>query len=74
MAACAQWLSTCRDTFIFEDCVEELPLRTELCLEKIKAVDGYMTISDRPGLGVTLDEDFVKKHLVAESGRLSGKI
>lgn len=73
VAACAQWLSTCRDAFIFEDCVEDLPLRTDLCLEKIKAVDGFMTISDRPGLGVTLDEEFVKKYLVAESGRLSRK-
>jgi hypothetical protein len=30
-----------------------------------------LTVPDGPRLGVTLDEDFVPKHLVAESGRLS---
>jgi L-rhamnonate dehydratase len=70
VAACSHWLSTCRDAFIFEDCVEDLPLRHELCQEKIGAIGGYITIPDRPGLGVTLDEDFVRRYLVAESGRI----
>ncbi len=29
---------------------------------------GWIVVPDRPGLGVTLDEDFVAAHLVAESG------
>ncbi|MGE3316282.1 MAG: mandelate racemase/muconate lactonizing enzyme family protein [Planctomycetaceae bacterium] len=68
VAASLHWLATCRDAFLFEDCVEELPLRTDLTIEKLHAVDGVITVPDRPGLSVTLDEDFVKKHLVAESG------
>jgi len=68
-AASLHWLSTCRDTFLFEDCVEDSPLRHELTHEKIQAVDGWITVPDRPGLGVTLNEDFVKAHLVDESGR-----
>ncbi|MBA3709380.1 MAG: mandelate racemase/muconate lactonizing enzyme family protein [Planctomycetes bacterium] len=69
VAASLHWLSTCRDAFIFEDCVEDVPLRHELTHEKIQAVDGWMTVPDGPGLGVTIDEGFVKKYLVAESGR-----
>ena len=67
VAASIHWLCTCRDAFVFEDCVEDSPLRHELTHEKIQSVDGWMTPPDRPGLGVTLNEDFVKKHLIAES-------
>ena len=69
VAACLHWLCTCRDAFIFEDCVDDSPMRHELTLEKVEAVNGWMTVPDGPGLGVTLNEDFVKKYLVAESGR-----
>ena len=67
MAASLLWLSTCRDAFLFEDCVEDSPLRHELTLEKVHAVDGWIEVPDRPGLGVTLNENFVKAHLIAES-------
>lgn len=67
VAASLHWLCTCRDAFIFEDCVEDSPLRHELTHEKVQAVDGWMQVPDRPGLGVTLDEGFVKRHLIAES-------
>lgn len=67
VAASLHWLSTCRDAFLFEDCVEDSPLRHELTHEKVQAVDGWVTVPDRPGLGVTLDEDFVKAHLISES-------
>jgi L-rhamnonate dehydratase len=67
VAASAHWLSTCRDAFLFEDCVEDSPLRHELTLEKVQSVDGWMEVPDRPGLGVNLNEDFVRAHLVAES-------
>jgi len=67
VAASLHWLSTCRDAFLFEDCVEDSPLRHELTHEKIQTVDGWITVPDRPGLGVTLDEDFVKRTLICES-------
>jgi len=67
VAASAHWLATCRNAFLFEDCVEDVPLRNELTVEPIKAVDGYLTVPDGPGLGVTLNEDFVRSSLVAES-------
>jgi L-rhamnonate dehydratase len=67
VAASLHWLATCKDAFLFEDCVEDSPLRHELTVEKVQAVDGRITVPDRPGLGVTLDEDFVKARLVCES-------
>src|SRR5437660_3573946 len=67
VAASLHWLSTCRDAFLFEDCVEDSPLRHELTLEKVQSEDGWITVPDRPGLGVTLNEGFVRKHLVAEA-------
>jgi L-alanine-DL-glutamate epimerase-like enolase superfamily enzyme len=45
-------------------------MRHELTLEKFQACpDGYINVPDGPGLGLTLNEDFVKKYLVAESGK-----
>lgn len=69
VAASLHWLCTCRDAFLFEDCVEDSPLRHELTIEKLQAVDGWITPPDGPGLGVTLDEGFVQRHLIAESGK-----
>ena len=67
VAASLHWLSTCRDAFLFEDCVEDSPLRHELTREKVQAIDGSIAVPDGPGLGVTLDEDFVARHLVGQS-------
>jgi len=69
VAASAHWLATCRDAFLFEDCVDDSPMRHQLTHERIQAEDGWITVPDRPGLGVTLNEEFIAKHLVAESGR-----
>jgi L-rhamnonate dehydratase len=68
VAACLHWLSTCRDAFIFEDCVDDSPMRHQLTKEKVQAVNGWMEVPKGPGLGVTLDEDFVREYLVSESG------
>jgi L-alanine-DL-glutamate epimerase-like enolase superfamily enzyme len=71
VAASLHWLSTCRDAFVFEDCVEDSPLRNELTNERMQAVDGWITVPNGPGLGVTVNEDFIRRHLVAESGKAS---
>jgi len=68
VAACLHWLSTCRDAFLFEDCVEDAPLRHELTVETFQAADGVIAVPDGPGLGLTINEDFVRSALVAESG------
>ena len=68
VAACLHWLSTCKSAFLFEDCVEDSPLRHELTEETMQAKDGLIAVPDSPGLGITLNEKFVKSHLVSESG------
>jgi L-alanine-DL-glutamate epimerase-like enolase superfamily enzyme len=69
VAASLHWLSTCRDAFLFEDCVDDSPMRHDLTVERLQADNGWITIPDRPGLGVSLNEAFIKEYLVAESGR-----
>ena len=69
VAACLHWISTCKNAFIFEDCVEDSPLRHELTQEKLQAVDGRIAVPNGPGLGITLNEPFVERFLVSESGR-----
>jgi L-rhamnonate dehydratase len=66
-AASLHWLATCRDAFLFEDCVEDSPLRHELTNERVQAEDGWIRVPDGPGLGVTLNEDFIREYLVTES-------
>ena len=68
VAACLHWISTSKSAFVFEDCVEDSPLRHELTHEKLQAVDGLIAVPDGPGLGITLDERFVERFLVSESG------
>src|SRR2546422_3213252 len=68
VAASLHWLSTCRDAFLFEDCVDDSPLRNELTTERVQAVDGWIKVPEGPGLGVALNEDFVSHHLVTEAG------
>ncbi|MEW6157713.1 MAG: mandelate racemase/muconate lactonizing enzyme family protein [Verrucomicrobiota bacterium] len=69
VAACLHWLSTCRDAFIFEDSVDPSPMRHQLTHEKMQAKHGWIEVPDAPGLGVTLNEDFVAEYLISESGR-----
>jgi L-rhamnonate dehydratase len=69
VASSLHWLATCRDAFIFEDCVDDSPMRHQLTQEKLQARDGWIAVPDGPGLGIALNEEFVKKCLVAESGR-----
>ena len=51
VAASLHWLATCRDAFLFEDCVEDLPLRHELTIEKVQAAGGTIQVLDRPRAG-----------------------
>ncbi|MDP6354673.1 MAG: mandelate racemase/muconate lactonizing enzyme family protein [Planctomycetota bacterium] len=69
VAACLHWLSTANSAFLFEDCVDDSPLRHDLTHERVQAEkDGYITVPDGPGLGVTLNEEFVEEFKVDESG------
>jgi L-rhamnonate dehydratase len=69
IACCLHWLCTAPSAVIFEDCVEESPLRNELTVERIQAgPDGWIGPPEGPGLGITVNESTVSRLLVAESG------
>jgi L-alanine-DL-glutamate epimerase-like enolase superfamily enzyme len=48
--------------FILEYALGANPLLHELVHEKFPVTDGEIEIPDRPGLGITVDEDFVRRH------------
>ncbi len=48
--------------FILEYSLGANPLLHELVQEKFTVVDGQIEIPDRPGLGITVDEGFVRHH------------
>ena len=52
--------------FILEYSLGANPLLHELAEEDFKAVDGHIEIPDRPGLGVTINEDFVRHYRVTK--------
>ena len=50
--------------FILEYSLGANPMLHELALEDFTVEDGMIEIPDRPGLGVTINEDFVREHRV----------
>jgi len=48
--------------FILEYSLGANPMLHELVHETFTVVDGQIEIPDRPGLGITVDEDFVRRH------------
>ena len=50
--------------FILEYSLGANPLLHDLVVEPFPVKDGYIDIPERPGLGLTVDEDFVKQHTI----------
>ena len=48
--------------FIIEYSLGANPMLRELAVEDFTVEDGYIDIPDRPGLGITINEDFVRAH------------
>jgi len=65
LAAGLHWLASRKTAFIFELYIEENPMRTRLTKQVVKAVDGFVTVPEEPGLGVELNEEVVNKYRVA---------
>jgi L-rhamnonate dehydratase len=64
MVAGLHWLASRRSAFIFEYCVEDTPIRVHMIKPEIKAVDGYITVPEEPGLGIELNEEAVARYHV----------
>ncbi len=50
---------------VVEFCMADSPLRHDLTRERFEVVDGFTALSDRPGLGVTVNLETVAKYRVA---------
>ncbi len=64
LVAGLHWLASRKSAFIFEYCVEETPIRTELATPDIRVVDGFVTVPEEPGLGIELDEEIISRYRV----------
>ncbi|WP_127583495.1 mandelate racemase/muconate lactonizing enzyme family protein [Paenibacillus koleovorans] len=47
---------------LLEYCVAETPIRQELLQSDVSVVDGYAKITDKPGLGIELNEEALEKY------------
>jgi len=63
-AAGLQLCAVSPSAFIIEYSLGHNPLQHELAAEPILVEDGWIVVPDRPGLGITINEDFVKKYTV----------
>ena len=48
--------------FILEYSLGHNPMLHELVEENFPVVDGQVEIPDRPGLGITVNEEFIRRH------------
>lgn len=65
IAASLHALATVRDADIFEYCMSESPLRRSLTKQTFDVVDGFVSVPEEPGLGITIDESIVERYRVA---------
>jgi L-rhamnonate dehydratase len=64
IAASLHFLAATPQAFVLEYCVEDSPLTNDLTNEKLSPVDGFVSVPQAPGLGVTLNEKTVEKYRV----------
>jgi L-rhamnonate dehydratase len=62
IAASLHVMAAFPDIDVFEFCMADSPLRHELTRERYVAKDGYIHVTDAPGLGFTIDEKTVAKY------------
>ncbi len=56
-------LAACTPNFhLLETMALDVPYRADICNEDITFADGLMSIPDRPGLGIDLNEDAIAEH------------
>lgn len=66
LAAMAHLLGSISNAWVLEYDVSINPLRTQLPIDPIEPVDGYVSMPQKPGLGVELDEELVERWTVRD--------
>lgn len=70
--ACCHTCATMRNFTVLEYHAQDVPWWDDLLIGKAPLIrDGYITLPDGPGLGVTLDENVARAHLAPEAGFLT---
>ena len=63
LSATLQLVSCIPSIPYIEYCTLETPLRTSVCQNRIKVVDGYVEIPDLPGIGAQLNEETLNSYI-----------
>jgi L-alanine-DL-glutamate epimerase-like enolase superfamily enzyme len=63
-AASLHLLGAMAQATFLEYCVQETALNQLLTVERFPVVDGMVALTDRPGLGIEIDEDVVRRYAV----------
>ena len=61
-AATLQFAATCHNFLVLETFITDVPWRGDLTNEAVRFEDGCFVISDKPGLGIELNEDVFGKY------------
>jgi len=61
-AATLQLAACVPNFYLLETMSSDVPWRSEICNEEIRFEDGAMVIPDKPGLGIDIDEEEIRKH------------
>jgi L-rhamnonate dehydratase len=64
VAASTHFAASLPDGFLIEHTVSTSPLTRDLVKEPIVFKDGYVSVPERPGLGITVDEAIIDKYRV----------
>ena len=65
LAACLHLIAALPHTELLEFTLAESPLRRDLLLEPFRAVDGWVAVPEKPGLGIEVNPDTIAKYRVA---------
>ncbi|MCI0559939.1 MAG: hypothetical protein MN733_15720, partial [Nitrososphaera sp.] len=62
--AVAVQLDACLTNFYIQECLDDydVPWRNQLVKGALEIKDGYITIPDKPGLGIELNEEVIQEH------------
>ncbi len=62
--AVAVQIDACLTNFYIQECLDDfdVPWKSQLVKGALEIKDGYITIPDRPGIGVELNEEVIKEH------------
>ncbi|CAN5247348.1 enolase C-terminal domain-like protein [soil metagenome] len=64
IAASLQVLAAVPESNLLEFCMADSPIRHNVTLEKFEVIDGHVSVSDAPGLGVTVNPETLARYRV----------